>query len=263
MLHQEDNPLKIVPPAAQIRVTPQELADALARLEARKEAGQRHLDGTVPIGEAVEQLGLDATADELWQEVQAGRTQAINAPLQRRQQKRLRFTGAAAALTLLLTGLLTLRMTVPAPPPVPATTVSPTTPQAAPITLLADLLVGTANDKMVLISEVRENQPVLCGLTATDKGAAFASFAPAALSWTLIKHDGRLYVRGWIADMSDTALRSSTANIYPSKAGVPWGLHPVPVTLPLNGFQSNPGLTGDDLISASHIQPDAHFREKW
>jgi len=49
MLKHEDSPEMPLQPAAQVRVTPQELAEALARLEARQ--GER--EGTIPLGDAV------------------------------------------------------------------------------------------------------------------------------------------------------------------------------------------------------------------
>ena len=60
-------------PTGQNRVTPDELNRALAALEARKQAEAQHLAGTIPIEEAVTQLHLDATPDEIWAEVQSQR----------------------------------------------------------------------------------------------------------------------------------------------------------------------------------------------
>ena len=44
-------------PAAQIRVTSEELAQAINALEASKDAAARHLAGTVPIGEVEAVMG--------------------------------------------------------------------------------------------------------------------------------------------------------------------------------------------------------------
>ena len=60
-------------PTGQNRVTPEELSRALAALEGRKQAEAQRLAGTIPIEEAVTQLHLDATPDEIWAEVQAQR----------------------------------------------------------------------------------------------------------------------------------------------------------------------------------------------
>jgi len=116
---------------------------------------------------------------------------------------------------------------------------------------------------MVLLSEVPDGQPVLCELAATETGAKLADFAPDRAHWTLIKHSGKVYLRGWIVDMSDTALRSTVVEFHPLAYYVTSGMHPVPVTLALSGFQSPPGLTSDNMISASHVTPDEHLKEKW
>ncbi len=67
-------------PAAQIRVTSEELTAALVALEAskqealrRQEEEARLLAATIPIGQAVKDLSLDATPEEIWAEVQAQR----------------------------------------------------------------------------------------------------------------------------------------------------------------------------------------------
>ena len=54
MLKHEDNSQTPFPSAAQVRVTPEELAAAITALQIRKE-GQ---PGTIAIGDAVEELGL-------------------------------------------------------------------------------------------------------------------------------------------------------------------------------------------------------------
>jgi len=261
MLRHDDNSESTAPPspAAQVRVTPQELAAALARLEAR----QGGLDGTIPLGDAVQELGLNATPEELLREIEAGRARQQASHPKTRLAKAGR---AAAALTcgglLLLGGLFAFRGEAPAPPAAIAVP-APTTPQAAPISIPDDLLVRRPDHKMALLSEVPDGQPILCLLAGTENGARLTDFAPSTSHWTLIKHGGKVYVRGWIGDMSDNALRSTVVEVHPLAYYVASGLHPIPVTLPLGGFQSPPGLTGDNMISAGHVVPDGHLKEKW
>ena len=69
MLKHEENAETPARSAAQVRVTPEELAAAITRLEAR----QGGLDGTIPLGEAVQELGLNTTPEELLREIEAGR----------------------------------------------------------------------------------------------------------------------------------------------------------------------------------------------
>ncbi len=74
MLRQEDpHPTPDTLSAAQTRVTPEELAHAIASLEARRLDETRHQENTIPIGEAVRELGLDATPEEVLAEVRAQR----------------------------------------------------------------------------------------------------------------------------------------------------------------------------------------------
>ncbi len=63
-------------PAAQVRVTSEELAQAINALEASKDEAARRLAGTVPIGQVVAELKLEATPEEVWAQVQRQRAQA-------------------------------------------------------------------------------------------------------------------------------------------------------------------------------------------
>ncbi len=70
----------------QARVTPGELSEALAAIEARKQAEAAHLAGTIPIDQAVSDLHLDSTSDEIWAEVQALRGKAAAAQEAKQRQ---------------------------------------------------------------------------------------------------------------------------------------------------------------------------------
>lgn len=62
-------------PAASARVTPEELARAVARIEAREAEQARRLESTIPIGQAVEELGLGLAPEEILAEIEAQRGQ--------------------------------------------------------------------------------------------------------------------------------------------------------------------------------------------
>ncbi len=260
MLRHDDSSEISAPPAAQVRVTPQELAAALARLEAR----QGSLDGTIPLGEAVQELGLNATPEELLREIEAGRArQHENQPRTHPPASNRLAVSVIFAFALVLFGGMVAFLRAPVQSSPAVAVISPAAPQAAPIRIPDNLLVRRPDHKMALLSEVPDGQPVLCDLAGTENGAHFTDFAPNYAHWTLIRHGGRAYLRGWISDMSDTALRSKVVEVQPTIGYGNTGTHPVPVTLPLDGFQSVPGLTNDTLISASHIVPDGHLKEKW
>jgi len=57
-------------PAAKVRVKAEELTAALNTLDAQK---AQALEGTLPIGQAVEELNLEATPEQIWAEVQRQR----------------------------------------------------------------------------------------------------------------------------------------------------------------------------------------------
>ena len=76
MLQHEPSEQAAATPAAQIRVTSEEMTAAINALQAGKDEAARHLAGTVPIGEVVSELNLDATPEEVWAQVQRQRAQA-------------------------------------------------------------------------------------------------------------------------------------------------------------------------------------------
>jgi len=92
----QHEPLEQTPetPAAQIRVTSEELAQAINALEASKDAAARHLAGTVPIGEVVQELKLEATPEEIWAQVQRQRAQAAQREAARAQPAAVPITAA-------------------------------------------------------------------------------------------------------------------------------------------------------------------------
>ena len=68
MLQHEQPVTPIVPSAAEARVTPEELNAALKALEDRQ-------SGTVAIGSVVDELRLNATPEQIWEQVQQQRAQ--------------------------------------------------------------------------------------------------------------------------------------------------------------------------------------------
>lgn len=86
--------------ASQVRVTPQELVQATAVLEARHHARAQHEAATIPIGEAVHQLNLEVTPEEVLAEVQAQRN--AKTQTQRTGIKRSQHPKATAILTAIV-----------------------------------------------------------------------------------------------------------------------------------------------------------------
>lgn len=77
MLQHEPQEQSAATPTAQIRVTAEELAQAINALEASKDEEAQHLAGTVAIGQVVDELKLEATPEELWAQVQKQRARLV------------------------------------------------------------------------------------------------------------------------------------------------------------------------------------------
>ena len=257
MLKHEDNPELSSRPAALVRVTPEELAQALSRIEARKDAGQRNVDGTISIGEAVQQLGVDSTPEEVLAEVQAIRQEPM-----RTKKRHPSYRQRLALLSGVGLGLIGLVgwWSIPhvAESQTPSTiAITLPTPQAMPkpISLAPNLLVKTASNKLVMLSEVGDNQPVQC----VYKDGTFQPYSTegGGIGWDLIKHDGQVYVQGWMPQMSRQALQKDGARFstwsYPSY---------IPVTLSLNGFKIMPGVGDSTEFHVVNIHLDKYAHEK-
>jgi len=260
-----------MPTAAEARAMPEELAAAITRLEARKDTTQRQREGTVPIGEVVRQLGIDATPEEVLAEVQAGHAEQGKKQNRRLSLKqRLSLLLAAGAVVIGYTMCVNYPYMVASPTSSVAT--APTIAvipagnnQASHIHLDPNLLVSDAYGKLVMLSEVVDNQPVHCYYY----NGSFHPYSPgsALVSWTLIKHEGKTYVRGWMPRMSKQVLEADGADICASKSE---GAFVVPVTLLVSGFKvlsasadNIQNAVQDSAFHAQDIHIDNHTYEKW
>lgn len=242
--------------AAKVRVTPKELAAAITRLEARKDSDERQVDGTIPIGEAVEQLGLEATPEEVLAEVQAGRQQAVprksRMPLGKRLVLSLSLPGIILGIALGGNSLLQMRhqQTIPAN----------VSPRIWPVLLHPDLLVSTASGKLVSLSKVKDNQPVHCNMSNVDGRVLFSQWTPNSAThnpWTLIKHNNQVYVRGWTYRIQPGAAQTTDMDVG-ARSQPNWV---VPVTLPLQNLAAVP--KNGVWFHAGGVQLDQHANEKW
>jgi hypothetical protein len=106
--------------AAEARVSPEELADALARLEARREREAAQRMGTIPLGETLRELEIDRSPEEVLAEVEALRTASRTlVPVQSAvPEVRVRLALVSAcllAVALALGTLMTFSRAVPPP----------------------------------------------------------------------------------------------------------------------------------------------------
>jgi hypothetical protein len=267
LLKHKDSPETQPQSAAQVRVTPEELASAIARLEARKDASQRNLAGTIHIGEAVEQLGIEATSEEVFAEVRAGR--AITPKRRAALWDRVWLT-ASVGMAFFGVAVSSWHFYGTGNPigqvamnDVQSTQTQESLPlsiQATGLPIHADpnLLVADASHKIVMLSEVSDNRPVSSlledeGLTSYHGGSVPGYF------WTLIKHDGRVYLRGWTARISKQAMQKEGVDV----SAVRDASFTVPITLPVSDFVLLPSDNGDIMLHTHEAILDSHTYEKW
>ncbi len=272
MLKHEDNPQAQTQPAAQVRVTPEELAAAVTALQIRKE-GQ---PGTIAIGDAVEELGLDAYPEEVLKEVEAQRQSA---------QKRLRMTSrkrkwlACLSLSLLCfsgfgiysaTGIGSFddRRLMPGTQPY----------NLEPRTLA--LVPATPKPIVSTLAEAPDGRTLYCSPHAIDVEAMSRNTQETPLeirepvtemNWPVVKHGKDLYVRGWIrSPLSKAAAKLSDVEIYNEPSLPQLGATPQKVTLKLDLQTSGVGLEyqrlnpdGSGVFVFHDPRLTAHAYEKW
>jgi hypothetical protein len=266
MLKHEDIPQTQPSSAAQVRVTPEELAAAITALQIRKE-GQ---PGTIAIGDAVEELGLDVTPEEVLAEVQAKRQTTPNT---KRLMHGRRFILALGVAGVLLgiginSSILTQAQS------------SQLIPGTNPYHIEPDILaLNPTLPKPVVttLAEAPDGMTVYCSPHAIEVAEASRNVqdtqagvneAVTEMNWPVVKYGKDLYVRGWMrVPLSKEAAKISTVEIF-NKPNLPQiGTNPQPVTLRLDGWAGlgyqrlNPDGTGVFVFRNPRLT--THAYEKW
>ncbi len=246
MLKHEDATQTSPSPAAKVRVTPEELAAAVTALQIRKEGSP----GTIAIGDAVEELGLDVTPEEVLAEVQAKRQ--VAKPKRRRDYR-------ALACAFACISVLVFSRAIPAPNRAGIPSEQPAQIQINPNMLQ----VKDDTGRQAYLSEVGNNHVFQCRMGGGHTTAL--DYQPNNLTvpeWTLIKHDDQFYVRGWMPRVSDKVLK--TDGVFFSNDKNPQ--FPIAVTFPIRGFKvcySTGDEDGQETLHATDIHLDSHAYEKW
>ncbi len=232
MLKNQDavpEPPSSIPPitVAQARVTPDELSQALASIEARRQAEAAHLAGTIPIDQAVSDLHLDSTPDEIWAEVQAQRKKVSlpkAVPVEQPHQAappisvsmpvvRVRHRGWRRLLApVLVIGVLMSAGVIP----------HSFTPHGFSPSLLTDKHFPAAAPVLTPLSAVSDGTEVYAddaALAQISKGApatqTSVSQNPSGNRWTLVKMRGHVYLHGFTASAdSPAALAGKALPVY-------------------------------------------------
>ena len=240
MLKQTEHTDTPTPSAASVRVTPEELAAALAHLDAGR-AGQ---DGKIAIGRAVEELSLDAAPEDILRAVEIARQQTAR----RRQIKR---RGLAALLVgLAAIGGLGATKWALSPRHAPAAPAA-----AAPIQTLFAL-----PDEQQAFVDTRGLMQAIHGLPA----AQVRVYSDGAdIRWGIIKHGGKVYVQAYALKTTERKMQTGTFDIYNTETEYPGSLPvyldggtDVSITLPLQGFQCRD--TQVTVVYATLTVADAH-----
>ncbi len=215
MLRQEQE--ETVPsPAEGARVTPEELSRALAAIEARRQAEASRLAGTIPIDQAVSELHLDSTSDEIWAEVQAQRDKAAAAQreqVQRAQAAQQQFIiprtrgprrWVRFIAPLVFFGILFHNTALPHFGNHPTHAAAPV---LRPLAQVPDGKEVYADDAaLVQLSKGKPPAQITVSENATDN------------RWTMVKIGGHVYLRGYVAisDMTATpgSLRGMALHVY-------------------------------------------------
>ena len=267
--HQADEPETLsgerLSTASQTRVTPEELAQALAAIETRKQAEVSRLAGTIPISQAVSELNLDSTPEEILAEVQAQREQIQREQAeqqaqagQQRQaaqqadrqfvapQARRRGRWARLVAPLFFVWLLAHNGLLPH-------FGTHSTHIAAPILRsLAQVPDGKevyADDAaLVQISEGKPQAQITVSENATGN------------RWTMVKIGAHVYLRGYIASTDSLQpLRGKALNVYnDDNSGEMEGERTSNITLRVDKIpmQKSGGDDGYSEITIPNFQPD-------
>ena len=240
-------------PSSAPRVTPDELNAALAAIEARKQAEAK----SIPIDQAVSELHLDSTSEEIWAEVQAQRAAAarqsqaeIQATQQSQQvtpprrQHRRRLAGiamilcGASLLATFLNGHLWSNHHASAAAPI-----------LRPLTQEPDGKPVYADDAaLVQISEGKSPAQTTISENATGN------------RWPIVKMGGHVYLHGYIANTDSLhPLQGKSLNIYnDDNSGELDGASTSKITLRVDKtpLQQSGGDDGYSEVTIPNFQPD-------
>ena len=303
------------PPVTQIRVKREEFARAISALEARRQAEAQFLEGTVAVADTLRELQVDASAEEVMQQIEAQRAGYAVEEKPRRVWDRDKITDLKLTGSIVLVPLLMILLCATLYRPLVAPDISTRMDVVSDSSLWMSSSTipsgvterqideGGFNASSVLkpLSQVPDNQMVHCNngsLQALfndysrqrshqryDTLHPFGTLDPVILAgsnqmfdvrpnlhkpWILIKHEGRLYLRAWVAaKFTEAQAQGYTLSLHSSPRSFDPGVQPVPITLPISfrtysgAFGSSSDLTVMPSLSISLIKLDQHAWEKW
>jgi len=263
--------------ASQTRVTPEELSQALTAIEARKQVEANRLAGTIPINQAVSELNLDSTPEEILVEVQAQRAQAAS-----RHNIPVPAFHPPASLTrqAVQAGYAAYQKTRDSGRRVPRWT-----GVAVVGVVLFSIFSGHHHPSPRLhsapvfetLTQVPENTPVYGDMATVQEIATGTPPAQVRVSlgndvdnsWRLIKHGGQVYVQAYTLPVTEQAIKAGGKpfRLYnDDNAGQLKGEHYTDITLPLKSLHWDDSHSTDEgwgEITVSQVHPDSRIWENW
>jgi hypothetical protein len=226
-------------PAAQVRVTAEELAQAVAAVESRDTAVAMQHAETISLGDAVNQLGLHTTPEELLAEIQVRRAKLPVDPRLERKQRRRRLlvrTGIALSLAanmFLLFCVVVLNNAVVARQGMASRLARQSYTTESPNSSAGEIRLSSLDDRETAYVDLY----TLYGLAHGKSLAQEEGYPNQSVSqlrgpqWEIIKLDGKLYVKAWAIRREDGAfdeVSSVQTATSPEQA---------PVTVPIERFR--------------------------
>lgn len=241
--------------AATVCVTPEELVAAVADLEARKQG----TPDALAIGDAVAELSLTHSPEDILREVQARRE---------RENQRLRFAAKKRKWTATLSLSLLCLMGFGIYSAVSSGNSNdthaewgPLIPSSTPFAMESRILAldpASPRHTISTLAEVPEGETVYCSGGAIETAAMCrnrqwgtereVAQTPTDLNWPIVKHGRDVFVRGWIKQpLSKEAAKISDVQVF-NKPNFPLlGPSPQQVTFKLDMHISFVGLGGQML----------------
>ena len=273
MLKNQDTVPEPLLTVSQRRVTPDELTQALAAIEARRQTEA----GTIPIDQAVSELHLDSTPDEIWAEVKTQREKAslpnavpveqpqhaappvsVSMPVVSMPVVRVRHRGWRRLIApVLVIGVLMSTGVIP----------HNFTPHGFSPSLLTDKHFSTAVPILHPLSAVPDGTPVYAdnaALIQLSEGKPAAQVAVSTIQsdnrWALVKMRGHVYLHGFIAAADSlTPLSGKALNVYnDDNSGELEGERTSNITLRVDDtpLQKSGGDDSFSSITVPNFQPD-------
>jgi hypothetical protein len=215
--------------AESARVTPEELAQALAAVESRRAEEQQREADTIALGDAILQLDLNVTPEELLAEMNRQRQERQQAGVHKKQRRqRILVLGMALCASLLFNLLYIARSHVDVAP-ARAATVTPGPPGALPnfpkLSQVPDGLTVFVDHETLsaLASGTPENAVVVDARQYVDSRRL----------WRLVKHAGKVSVQAFISEADALSIANDREGLVyatdPTGSGAAFTLTDVPL----------------------------------